>query len=332
MIIYDEEGFYFDRIQITSWCSKWTLEKQLQHKKMIGNCKSLIVFKLNEPDAKRLKAMKTGSEKKLKAGYKSMVDVIAPTAEFLRLLSENEAALGKAYKISYVEITHDVFCESAGDAELKADILFDNLRKKYSFGYIYEGKLNKTKEELMKDRCRGLFASRTFYSSFEKKEEKEKEEEKEKGKKRDRFKYVIYARRSKINDRHCTHREWRITGNGMIRKKAHILTVKDLCSFDFGKYFSEKESKYLVKEKINLLALGKCLKGYHGRKTLTKEQIMSVELAARHYIGFRIKTYSDLVLQFKSEKEQIKKKPGARSEWEQRLMSLSSYERFRDVQ
>src|ERR1035437_9883861 len=139
MIANGEEGFYFDRIQITSWCSKWTLEKQLQNKKMIGNCKSLSIFKLNEPDEKQRKAMKTGSEKKLKAGYKSMVDVIAPTAEFLRLLSENEAALGKAYKISYVEITHDVFCESAGDAELKADIQFDNLRKKYSFGYVYEG-------------------------------------------------------------------------------------------------------------------------------------------------------------------------------------------------
>lgn len=342
MIIYSEEGFYFDRIHITSWCSKWVLEKQLPIK-MNAECKSLKVVKLKKTVAKRSKAKKTRSNKKLIAGYKSKLEVIAPTAKFLRLLSENEAALGKAYRISYVEMAHDVFCESAGDAELKADILFDNLRKKYSFCYVYE-KLIKTRKERMEEKIRGLFASRTFYSSFEKEkgkgkkeeeEEKEKgeeEEEKKEGNKRDRFIYVIYARHSKINNKYCTHSEWRITGSGLIRKKAHIMTVNDLCSFDIEKYFKEKELQYLVKEKINILALGKWLKGYDGRKTLIKRQIMNAELAARHYMGIRITTYSDLVLHFKSEKERIKRKRGERSEWEKRLMSLSSYERFRDVQ
>lgn len=331
MIFNNVEGFYFDRIHIVSWCSKWTLEKQLPLSKMIAECKSLNIVKFDEPDAKLNKTIKNDSNKKLCLGYKSKLEVIAPTSKFLRLLSENEAALGRAYKISYAEIAHDVFCESAGEAELKADIVFDKLRKKYSFGRIYE-KLYITKKELIKNRSRGVFAFRTFYSSYEKEEKEKEEEEKEKGKKRDRFKYVIYARHSKINDRHCTHREWRITGSGMIRKKAHILTVKDLCSFDFVKFFREKESQYLIKEKINHLALGKWLKRYDGRKTLTKRQFMSVEIAARHYTLFRIDTYSDLVRHFKSEKELIKKKPSVRSEWEQRLMSLKSYERFRIIE
>jgi hypothetical protein len=345
MIIYSEEGFYFDRIHITSWCSKWVLEKQLPIK-MNAECKSLKVVKLKKTVAKCRKAKKTRSNKKLIAGYKSKLEVIAPTAKFLRLLSENEAAIGKAYRISYVEMAHDVFCESAGDAELKADILFDNLRKKYSFCYVYE-KLIKTRKERMEEKIRGLFASRTFYSSFEKekgkgkkeeeeekeKEEKEEEEEEKKeGNKRDRFIYVIYARHSKINNKYCTHSEWRITGSGLIKKKAHIMTVKDFCSFDIGKFFREKELQYLVKEKIDILALGKWLKGYDGRRKPDEEMQRKIELTAKHYMGFRIDTYSDLVLHFKSEKEQIKKKPGARSEWEKRLMTLSSYERFRDAQ
>lgn len=323
MIIYYEEGFYFDRIHIISWCSKWTLEKQLPLKTMCEYCKSLDIVKFNDPAVKRRKTKKSGSIKEIKVGYRSKVEVIAPTAEFLRLLSENEAALGRAYKISYVEIANDVFCESAGDAELKADILFDTLRKKYSFSHVYIGKLIKTRKERLRDRIRGLYTSRTFYSSMEK----------EKGKKRGRFIYVIYARRSKMNNSYCTHSEWRITGNGMIIKKAHITSVKDLCSFNFEIFFKEKELQYLVHEKINILALDKWLKGYDGRsKAFTAKQLKYAGLTALHYMGFRIVTYSDLVLHFKSEKELIKRKRGARSEWEQRLMSLSSYERFRDVQ
>ncbi len=323
MTFNNKEGFYFDRIHIISWCSKWTLEKQLPIKKMTAECKSLNIVKLNEPDTKLHEPIKNCSNKNLCSGYRSKLEVIAPTSEFLRLLSENEAAIGKAYKISYVEIAHDVFCESAGDAEFKADNLFDNLRKKYSFSHIYEGKLNKTRKERMKDRIRGLFASRTFYSSMGKKD----------GGKRDRFIYVIYARHSKINNNYCTHSEWRITGSGLVRKKAHIMTVKDLCSFDIEKFFREKGSQYLVKEKINIDALDKWLKGYDGRsKAFTKKQLKYAGLTALHYMGFRIVTYSDLVLHFKSEKECIKRKRGERSEWEKRLMSLSSYERFRDVQ
>jgi len=333
MIIHEDEGYYFDRIHIISWCSKWTLEKQLPLKIMREYCKSLDIVKFNDPAVKRRKIKKSGSIKEIKVGYRSKVEVIAPTAEFLRLLSENEAALGRAYKISYMEIAHDVFCESPGDAELEADILFDNLRKKYSFGCVYE-KLNITKKERLKNISRGLFAFRTFYSSFEKLEEKEKEEKgkKKKSKKRDRFKYVIYARRSKMNNRYCTHREWRFTGSDMIRKKTRIMTVKDLCFFDIEKYFKGNEDKYLVKEEINLSALGRWLKGYDGRKALTKKQNLKIQLAARQYVGIRINTFSDLVLHFKSEKESIKKKCGVRSEREKRLMSLRSYERFRDVQ
>jgi len=320
MITHDDEGFYFDRIHIISWCSKWTLEKQLPIKKMRAECKSLNIVKLNTTAINLHEPNKGCLNENLCSGYRSKVEVIAPTAEFLRLLTENEASLGKAYRISYVEIAHDVFCESAGDAELRADILFDTLRKKYSFSHIYTGRLIKTRKERLKDRIRGLYALRTFYSSMEK----------EKGQKRGRFIYVIYARRSKINNRYCTHGEWRITSSGLIKKKAHIMTVKDLCSFDFEKFFREKESQYLVYEKINILALDKWLKGYDGRReAFTAKQLKYAGLTALHYMGFRIVTYSDLVLHFKSEKELIKRKRGARSEWEKRLMSLSSYERFR---
>ena len=323
MIIHEDEGYYLDRIHIISWCSKWTLEKQLPIYRMIGNCKSLNIIKLNKQNTRLCKSGKTSSNKILNTGYRSKIEIIAPTMEFLRLLSENEAALGKGYRFSYVEITHDFFCESAGDAELKADILFDTLRKKYSFSHVHTGRLIKTRKERLKDRIRGLYALRTFYSSMEK----------EKGQKRGRFIYVIYARRSKINNRYCTHSEWRITSSGLIKKKAHIMTVKDLCSFDFEKFFMEKESQYLVYEKINILALDKWLKGYDGRReAFTAKQSKYAGLTALHYMGFRIVTYSDLVLHFKSEKEFIKQKRGVRTEWEKRLMSLSSYERFRGVQ
>jgi hypothetical protein len=306
MIIYDDEGYYFDRIYILSSIKQQELVQNLAIDKLIICCRS---FKIINTDSAQ-------------GVYRSRIEVVAPTQDFLQELYKNERLLGSGYKISRIEITHDKFCESAGDALLKADVLFDTIRKKYSFGFIYKGNLVKTRHELLQDKKRGLFASRTFYSSMEN----------EDGRKRVRFSYVIYARRSKINDKHCVHEEWRISGAGLIARKTSIRGVGDLVRFDFKKFFDTINAKYIVHEIINCDALGKWIKGFDGRKVLNRRQKMNVDIAVQSILRSRnINTYSDLVLFFKDEKSRIKEKRGVRTAWEQKVLALKHYRMFKTL-
>ena len=304
MIIHDDEGFYFDRIYILSRKERWELVRYLSDDKFIMECRS---FKIIDTDSEQ-------------GVYRSRIEVVAPTADFLQILHINEALLGSDYKISRIEIAHDTFCDSVGDAELKADNLFRTVRKKYSFGHIFEGNPDKTKKERLKDRSRGLFAERTFYSSLDN----------EKGGRWVRFRYVLYARRSKMNNRPCVHKEWRIAGAGLIARKAGIRGIDDLVRFDFKEFFDTIGGKYIVHESINHETLGKWLNGFDGRKALTQQEKHSVDLAVQHFLqSHKIETYSDLVLFFRDEMSSINEKRGVRSAWEKKVMALKDCRRFR---
>ena len=305
MIIFDDEGFYFDRLHILSRIQRQELIYHFPYDKLIAECRSLMIIN-------------TDFEKSL---YRSRMEVIAPTAEFLRALHENEALFGDGYKISKMEIAHDTFCENTSDAERKTNILFPTLRKKYSFSSIFNGNPNKPKKDRLKDRSRGLFAEKTFYSSFDDKQ----------GGRRSNFKYVLYARWSKINDKPCVHEEWRIAGAGLIARKTGIRDIGDLVRFDFRRFFDKQNAKYIVHESINYEALGLWLTGFDGRRVLTRRQWRGVQIRAQQFL-LRAKrdreTYSDLVLLFKDEKKRISEKRGARSEWDKKVMALKDCRRF----
>jgi len=305
MKVYDDEGFYFDRIYLLSRRSSREIMMDLPVDRFKQHCRAFEIVNTDRD----------------KGFHRSRIMVVAPTSGFLSLLLENEMLLGDDYKISYLEIAHDKFCESAGDAELKADILFYTVRKKYSFAYIYVGKLIKTKKERLKDHKRGLFALRTFYSYFEG----------EDSEKHVRFKYIIYARRSKINDKYCVHKEWRIVSAGLIARKTRIKGINDLVCFDIKQFFGSMEAKYVVHEKIDYHRLGLWLSGTDGRRKLkTRRALMCVDITAQHFVYHNcIETYSDLVLCLKQEKEMILSKPGPKSEYEKRFMALTDYEMFR---
>jgi hypothetical protein len=251
--------------------------------------------------------------------------VIAPSAAFLWMLHENEVAIGSKYKVNYIEIAHDLFKESRHAAEVETEHLFWTLRKKFSFGTCFKGPEHKTRQQLQKDRERGLFAERTFYSVFKRKI-------KDKRFRRSRMTYVVYARHSKANWKPSVHMEWRLKGCDIIAEKAKIMGIQDLVDFNFEGFFNRMTALYVVHEEIDHHRFGLWLTGTDGRRKLkTRRDLMRVEIPARYFLhNNKIETFSDLVLYLKRERKRISQKPGPKSEWEQKIMALEGYDKLRE--
>jgi len=306
MIILDDEGFYFDRIYILS---TRVIQKLFRFYKseFTSQCRSIRLIDL---------------KKETDTFYNARMEVIAPTAKFLCLLQENEVVLGRYYKISGIEIAHDEFCESASDSEVKTNTLFSSIKKRYSYGYIYESWELKPKKERIKDRERGLFGHRTFYSSYENKKDG----------KFVRFRYILYPRYSKMNNKPCIHEEWRISGAALIARKSGIKCIEDLVRFDFKGFFDANKEKYIVHESLDRDAVGRLVMGYDGRKVLNRRHKMSVGVAAQHFLErgeSDIKTWSDFVRFIRDRQSQIKCKRGIRTALEEKILSLKDFRRFR---
>ncbi|NLE24554.1 MAG: hypothetical protein GX625_04305 [Clostridiaceae bacterium] len=312
MIIYDDEGYYFDRIYILSTREKQELIKHLFFNEMITDCRSFNIINTDWQEGI----------------YRSRIEIVAPTTAFLKILFKNESLIGSSYKISKIEIARDKIFRSANYAEREVETLFKTIRKRYSFGLIYEGKPVKTKKECVKDRIKGLFARRTYYSSWESEDQGNR-----KGNgKRGRFKNVIYARYSKINNAPCVHSEWRIVGASLIAKKTGIRGIGDLVNFDFHWFINEMNEKYVVHEKIDNWAVGRLIKGYDGRRKLSRRQKIGVGVAAQMLRScWQIETFSDLVRFFVSEKKIINKKRGKKSDWDNMVLGLKAYSKFKVI-
>jgi hypothetical protein len=216
---------------------------------------------------------------------------------------------------------------------MQAYNLFKTIRKKYSFGHtaIYEddngNPRNKTKKQRMKDRRRGLFASRTWYSVFFEKGSPD----------HSYLKYVIYPRYTKIDFdpsdintwRPCVHYEWRIKGWAKVQALTGISNISDLVNFNFEAFFKKMEDKYIIHEELDTWAVGLWMVDYDGRRTLTKRQRYhpSTEVATFRSCE-NINSYSDFRNYIRCEQKRIKCKKGFKTSWEEKIMNVRDLRRF----
>ncbi len=242
-------------------------------------------------------------------GYKSRIELLDPSAELI--LEISKVLAGIQVSISYIEITKDIICQSKFEASIKTKTLIETARKKHSpLPFIYDQKKSKAKGRINNDPA--LFSDKIGYFGSK------------------RFKYVPYARLSKINNLPCIHAEWRITRAAVIKKKTGIKSIQDLATFDLVKYFEDTTARYIVHEAIDINKLGKWLTGLSRRKKFTKRQRMSIQLAAVHQLRtYDIDSHTDLVSLFIQQKAQIKNHRGQKNEYQRKVLAIKDYGKFR---
>ena len=218
------------------------------------------------------------------------------------------------YTISYIEIAKDIFFNSDSEADCWVRKQLEILRKRWSFGGFNYDQYKENEQQRANRKSDNMrFGTITGYLGSKS------------------FKFVIYARRSKVNKQPCAHLEWRIRNSSNITKKSGIISVEDLIVFDCKAWFERTYKKFITDGNIDTEKLGRFLIGIDGRrKNLPKLSKMKIDLQASHFISaYQIETYSDLVDYLKREKERIKHQIGPRSKWDRMILSIKSYDRFR---
>lgn len=302
----NNDAFYFDRIHINTRLSREDLTNILPIDKLKKECRYL-----NTQD----------SSPQL-MGYKTRLSIVAPTRNFFIILNDH---LQKAfYIITYIEIAHDIFYPTKYEAEFTSYNIFRTIRKKYSRSFVYDeeksGK-SRTSQELKKRLSRGLFASRTFYSTYE---------NVSKGTRHCWFKLVIYARYSKLNGQPCIHYEWRIKKTSIIFEKTGIKTIEDLLNFNFETFFLAMEKKYIVHEKLDKEKIGKVLCDCERKKSgFTKFQKLHIEMVFTLFVrAYYILSISDYYIVVKNELQNLDKIRGPKTLWWKKLKKLNNYNAY----
>lgn len=281
-IIIDVPVYYFDRIRINS-----KEDINSKNEKLLSEILERGHYRYEKPYplAKRF-------------GYKSKLEIFAPTDKCLKNLYEYEHIFGD-YRISYIEITKDTSCESEQDAKEMADDYW-RIRKKYSGGFVYNNNYTYPANRKKGD---GLYPLNTtfYYGSRD-------------------FKFVVYSRRSKLNGRPCIHEEWRIQGSTRIRQKTYIKSIADLIAFKLDVFLESQDKKYLVHEEVNNDKIALWILGWTRKKKFTREETMMVIAQLSHFWSdYKINTPAQLITFFKNEKARIKSKRGRRTTWERKV-------------
>jgi hypothetical protein len=278
----NETGYYIDRLRINS-------KRKVQELKKTFKVQGIQVIR--------------AYRKAMGWGFRSRLDLIAPTKEVLTVIHENESKI-HPYKISYLEIAKDTFQRTLR----KADVLVSRniglldrrwSRESYKYDQKYENykKYKKRKPDL---------GTRTIYIGQK------------------NFKYVQYARPSKINQRPCVHEEFRILGAKRIRQKTGISCIADLIPFDSEQFFERDYAKLITSKTIDKEKLGRWLAGIDGRrKKLTRQEKIKCQIRVRHFCStYEIETFNDLKKELSRLNKEIREHPGAKNEFQKRVLAL----------
>lgn len=227
--------------------------------------------------------------------FHSRIEATAPTNATLDII---EKAIHDCYKsilkygerntiehffaISKVEIARDFIVDKESEANLLADRLMSMTGKKYTSSFkIYDAENDPRKHDKKADQRlkEEIFSTRIGYWGNQ-----------------NRFEYVVYGRKSKINKLPSAHTEWRIIGANNIRKKTGIKSIRDMKDFDFKKFFEENDKKFMVYETIDHAAIGRWYKGIDGRRKLKgklkmREEISNAVTGQLFCSGQRIKVF-----------------------------------------
>lgn len=230
--------------------------------------------------------------------FRSQIDVVAPDYDFLLLLQNHENALDY-YKITYIEITKDVPYQTEW-AACKA-VIDNPYRQKW-------GRFHKT---FFND----IYYSNSRYCGILGLISGTKH-----------FKCCAYACFSKVTGEPCHHREWRISRANNIKKKSGIRTIKDLLEFDFPSFFKKTDSRYSIPmERTDQRKLGLYLTGMGNRNHLTKRQLMHIGCIGHAYSKG---AHAETVEYLKILKTEIDKLEYPKSEIEERISTMTNYNRF----
>lgn len=288
--------YYFDKIRINSTQKDVALKNILPIDSLRKNSN---FFRIRYPSSKA-KILR----------FKSSLEIVAPTKSFLQLILQHKRSL-KTYYISYLEIAKDTFCNTKDEANYLCWERLKTTRKKYSADhFIYD----QCKEGPQKKRTNNheLFGKHTGYFG------------------REKFKYVVYARISKITGFPCLHEEWRINGAQTVKDKTMISSISDLCTFDVKAFFEDQYAQHIVHEKIDQQKLGKWLLGCTKIKKVSRRKFFSIGLNVLHFCEINdIYTYADLVKYFKKEKAEIKYRKGRRAALDNKILSIKNYSMFK---
>jgi hypothetical protein len=284
-----ESGYYIDFVRINS-------KQKLQELKKA----------LNVPGIKIKKPYPVA----MRWGYKSRLDLIAPTKKDLAIILENESRI-HPYKIAYLEIAKDSFRKTLHNADMK---IFHNLKtmdRRWSYEWFIYDQLEKDYEQYRKRKPDLGTLTNYIYPK--------------------KFKFVQYARLSKINQRPCIHEEFRILGAKKIRQKTGVSTIADLIIFDSQKFLERELEKLIANKTIDRIKFGRWLAGIDGRKKkLSPREIKEGQIHVAHFSQiYNISSFAKLKRILKELTKMIEKAPGARNEFQKRVLALKgNFRRF----
>ena len=232
---------------------------------------------------------------------KSRIDIVAARPQCLQLLFTNQQAIG-AYWISYVEIAKDQIHPTKNDA-IGATYHF-KARKKWA------GQHRSFQADLAPDPDKFGLITKYTQSKI--------------------HGHVSYGRNCKITGQPCFHREWRIKDPANISMKTGMAEIGDLIGFNFPSFFELHDQKYLIRdERADQQKVGKWALGWSQRKNFSKREVWRIGCTGSAIIGGL--DYGEFTQKLKRWKKAIKAKPEwiVRSEWDQRIMAMRDYSRFK---
>ncbi|GEM_PF-6234894 len=299
--INDNEGFYFDRLHINSVLG-------------IDELRCILPIDCLKEESKYFFLRPSILQKH---GFKTLIDVTAPTKKCIEAMS---VISNTRHSVTYIEIARDIFYSSKHLAGQASYDLFRTVRKKNSRGFLFRAdKAKKISTKIRENnRRRGLFAEQTFYSGFENKESR-----------KIWFKLVVYARFSKINQLPCVHYEWRIKKASLIKERTGIKTIRDILHFDAKAFFKKTADKYILHEKLNTEKIGRVLSGHERKRKITECQKMSIDLHFSHFRScYDIATVSDFATAVIKIKRLLDRIPGPKTAWAKKIKKLNHFSTF----
>lgn len=239
--------------------------------------------------------------------YKTQIDITVPQKKCLEILS---SYIDDDYKISHLEITKDIPCDSKYESIKRVEHLLVHLKKKYTHElFIYDHSLAVKKRRKIIKSNKNLYADRTGYFGSK------------------LFKFVIYPRISKVFKKPCVHMEWKIIRAGNIFRKTGIRTVNDMIDFNKQEWFNEQLKKYILFQKIDHENHGRFIQGMQrGRKsagyTWNGKKKANPTLASRIMCRIeKINSPAELFHHYKG----MKKKDVIKTPWEKKVLKLTNY-------
>lgn len=250
--------------------------------------------------------IKRASNRSKWLGFNSIITCTVPNQRFFKLLLNYN--LGR-YKFSNIELAKDIFYGSEDEAKFASYKMMQHLYKRYTKDVRiddYRGSCHSTRET----QKRGLFSEITGYFG-------------------DKIQFVVYARYSKVTGECCVHTEFSIIGSRNISQKLNLEHIEDLVEFDIGNNFELLYQFYIKMEGIDTVKLGKWLAGCTRQKVFSRRKLMKVHLHAIHLLSSEeITSIAQLANWLSTSKAMIKIKPGPKTEWEKKILSLRSCHAF----